>query len=41
MSASPAFHDFESKVPADLAGELDAIKAGIIDGSIPVASYLG
>ena len=35
------FHNFESKVSADLQGELDAIKAGIIDGSIPVASYLG
>ena len=35
------FHDFESKVAADLQDELDAIKAGIIDGSIPVASYLG
>ena len=36
-----AFHEFESKVPAELAGELDEIKAGIIDGSIPVTSYLG
>jgi basic membrane protein A len=35
------FHNFESKVSPDLAGELDAIKSGIIDGSIPVASYLG
>jgi basic membrane protein A len=34
------FHDFESKVSPDLQGELDDIKAGIIDGSIPVASYL-
>ncbi|WP_415127855.1 BMP family lipoprotein [Microbacterium sp.] len=34
------FHDFESKVSPDLQGELDAIKAGIIDGSIPVTSYL-
>jgi glycosyltransferase involved in cell wall biosynthesis len=34
------FHDFESKVSPDLQGELDAIKAGIIDGSIPVKSYL-
>ena len=34
------FHDFESKVNAELAGELDTIKAGIIDGSIPVKSYL-
>lgn len=35
------FHDFESKVSPDLAGELDTVKAGIIDGSIPVTSYLG
>jgi basic membrane protein A len=35
------FHNFESKVNPDLAGELDTIKAGIIDGSIPVKSYLG
>ncbi len=34
------FHDFESKVSPDLQGELDAIKAGIIDGSIAVESYL-
>ena len=34
------FHDFESKVSPDLQGELDAIAAGIIDGSIPVTSYL-
>ncbi|RLK47803.1 BMP family lipoprotein [Microbacterium telephonicum] len=34
------FHDFESKVSADLQGELDTIKAGIIDGSIEVTSYL-
>jgi basic membrane protein A len=34
------FHDFESKVSADLQGELDTITAGIIDGSIPVTSYL-
>lgn len=34
------FHEFESKVSPDLAGELDAIKAGIIDGSIQVTSYL-
>ena len=34
------FHDFESKVSADLQGELDTITAGIIDGSIPVESYL-
>lgn len=34
------FHDFESKVNPELQGELDAIKAGIIDGSIKVNSYL-
>jgi len=34
------FHDFESKVPADLGATLDDIAAGIIDGSIPVESYL-
>lgn len=32
------FHDFESKVDAGLQGELDKIKAGIIDGSITVTS---
>jgi basic membrane protein A and related proteins len=30
------FHDLDSAVPADLKSELDAIKAGIIDGSISV-----
>ena len=34
------FHNFESKVPADLSSKLDEIKKGIIDGSIPVNSYL-
>lgn len=34
------FHDFESLVSPDLQGELDAIRSGIIDGSIPVTSYL-
>ncbi|WP_394551113.1 BMP family protein [Agromyces sp. MMS24-JH15] len=34
------FHDFEDKVSPDLQGELDTITAGIIDGSIPVESYL-
>jgi len=34
------FHNFEGKVNPDLQGELDTIKAGIIDGSIPVKSYL-
>jgi basic membrane protein A and related proteins len=32
------FHDYESKVPSTLSGELDTIKAGIIDGSITVTS---
>lgn len=32
------FHDFESKVDPALQSELDAIKAGIIDGSIEVVS---
>ncbi|HEY0643574.1 MAG TPA: BMP family ABC transporter substrate-binding protein [Nocardioides sp.] len=35
------FHNFESKVNPDLQGELDQVKAGIIDGSIKVKSYLG
>ncbi len=34
------FHNFESKVSPDLAKELETVKAGIIDGSIPVTSYL-
>lgn len=34
------FHDFESKISPDLQGELDTIKAGIVDGSITVKSYL-
>ena len=34
------FHNFESKVNPDLQGQLDEIKAGIIDGSIKVTSYL-
>ena len=32
------FHDFESKVPSDLSSKVATIKAGIIDGSIKVAS---
>jgi basic membrane protein A len=35
------FHNFEDKVSPELAGELDEVKAGIIDGSIKVQSYLG
>jgi basic membrane protein A and related proteins len=34
------FHNFESKVSPTLADELETVKAGIIDGSIPVKSYL-
>jgi basic membrane protein A len=34
------FHDFEDKVSPDLQAELDEIRAGIIDGSITVESYL-
>ncbi|MEQ6903208.1 BMP family ABC transporter substrate-binding protein [Nocardioides sp. YIM 152588] len=34
------FHNFEDKISDSLAGELDEVKAGIIDGSIPVTSYL-
>jgi basic membrane protein A len=34
------FHNFEDKVSPDLAAELETVKAGIIDGSIPVKSYL-
>jgi len=37
VSLAP-FHDYESKVDPGLAGELDKIKAGIIDGSIKVES---
>jgi basic membrane protein A len=33
-----SFHDFASKVDSGLAGEVAKIKAGIIDGSIKVAS---
>jgi basic membrane protein A len=32
------FHDYESKIPSTLPGELDKIKQGIIDGSIKVDS---
>ena len=34
------FHNFESKVPADLSDQLQEIAAGIKDGTIPVNSYL-
>jgi basic membrane protein A and related proteins len=33
-----SFHDYESKIPSSLQGELDKIKAGIIDGSIQAPS---
>jgi basic membrane protein A and related proteins len=32
------FHQFDSKVPADLKSELDKVKQGIIDGSIQITS---
>jgi basic membrane protein A len=35
------FHNFEDKVSGELTGELDEVRAGIIDGSIEVESYLG
>ncbi len=35
-----SFHNFESKISDTLQAELDEVKAGIIDGSIPVTSYL-
>jgi basic membrane protein A and related proteins len=34
------FHDFESKVPSTLQGELDDLKAAIIAGDVEVTSYL-
>jgi basic membrane protein A len=34
------FHNFEDKVSDSLQGELDEVKAGIVDGSIEVQSYL-
>lgn len=33
-----SFHNFESKIPADLEAQLEEIKAGIIDGSIDAES---
>ncbi len=35
------FHEFEGKISATLPAELEKVKAGIIDGSIKVNSYLG
>ena len=32
------FHEFDSKVPADLKSELDALKADIISGKIKIES---
>ena len=34
------FHDFESKVPGTLQGELEDLKAAIIAGDVEVTSYL-
>ena len=34
------FHNYEDKVSDTIAAELDEVKAGIIDGSIEVKSYL-
>lgn len=36
-----SFHNFESEISDSLVAELDEVKAGIIDGSIEVTSYLG
>ncbi len=35
------FHDFDSQISADTKTELDALKAGIVDGSVTVCSFLG
>jgi len=32
------FHDWDSKVPADLKSELDQVKQDIIDGKINIQS---
>ena len=32
------FHDFESKIPAALQNEVAQLKAGIVDGSIKIAT---
>ncbi len=39
VSLAP-FHNFEDQISDTLADELETVKAGIIDGSIPVESYL-
>ena len=35
------FHNFEDAVPAALVGEIDALKAALIDGSVTVAGWSG
>ncbi len=35
------FHDFDSKVPADLKTQLDKVRAALVDGSLTVDSVLG
>ncbi len=35
------FHEFDSQISAETKGELDALKAAIIDGSVTVCSFLG
>ncbi len=35
------FHDFDSKVPADLKSQIDAAKKALIDGSLTVDGVLG
>jgi basic membrane protein A len=35
VSLAP-YHSFDSAIPADLKAEVDAIRAGIIDGSVNV-----
>ena len=37
-TAIAPFHDFDSKVPADVKSELDQIKADIISGKIMIQS---
>jgi basic membrane protein A len=37
-TAIAPFHDFDSKVPADVKSDLDKVKQGIIDGSIKITS---
>ena len=34
------FHNFEDKVDPALAAEVDALRQDIIDGKVPVKSYL-